>query len=172
MVIFTIFILIAAAPAPAFAAEMRNRSRLVILMVWDGLRPDAVTPTATPNLFALTHGGVYFAAHHALYPSLTMVNAAGLATGAASGANGIVANSMYLAHLLGAGMPKLPTRWRRRGPCRSRWRIHCYWKRLEAVRVLMRTWWKLKPSRSNCCTRVASSASSARVDRRSCSTTA
>ena len=83
VLIFPIYILIAAAPAPAFAAEMRNRSRLVILMVWDGLRPDAVTPTATPNLFALTHGGVYFAAHHALYPSLTMVNAAGLVTAVA-----------------------------------------------------------------------------------------
>ena len=106
VLIFPIFILIATAPAPAFAAEVRNRSRLVILVVWDGLRPDAVTPTATPNLFALTHGGVYFAAHHALYPSLTMVNAAGLATGAASGANGIVANTMYLAHLLGAGTPQ------------------------------------------------------------------
>jgi Type I phosphodiesterase / nucleotide pyrophosphatase len=106
VLIFPIFILMAAAPAPAFAAEVRNRSRLVILMVWDGLRPDAVTPTATPNLFALTRGGVYFAAHHALYPSLTMVNAAGLATGAASGANGIVANTMYLAHLLGTGTPQ------------------------------------------------------------------
>jgi hypothetical protein len=56
---------------------------------------------------------------------------------------------------LGPARPKPPTRWRQRGRCRSRWRIHCYWKRLEAVRVLMRVWWKLRLSRCNCCTRVA-----------------
>jgi arylsulfatase A-like enzyme len=90
-------------PAPhAFAAAEQRRARLVILMVWDGLRPDSVTRSATPNLYALVHQGVYFSAHHALYPSLTMVNAAGLATGAPSGANGIVGNTMYFAHLLHA----------------------------------------------------------------------
>ncbi len=93
--------LIGAAPSIAAAASA-NRVRLVILMVWDGLRPDAVTARGTPNLYAMTHQGVFFSAHHSIYPSLTMVNGAALATGALPGANGIVANTMYFAHLLGA----------------------------------------------------------------------
>lgn len=101
--ILPIFFLTAPAPLSASPAPASNRARIVILMVWDGLRPDSVTQRATPNLYALEHQGVYFAAHHSLYPSLTMVNAAGLATAAIPGANGILANAMYLAPLLGGG---------------------------------------------------------------------
>ncbi len=97
--------IIATAPRPGFAAG-RQRARLLILMVWDSLRPDSVTPAATPNLYALKGQGTYFAAHHATYPSLTMVNAGALATAAPPGANGIIANKMYFAHLLGARTPQ------------------------------------------------------------------
>src|SRR5260370_2328265 len=78
----------------------RGAARLVILMVWDGLRPDSVTKANTPNLYALAHQGVYFADHHAMYPSLTMVNAATMATDGPPSATGIFANNMYLAPLL------------------------------------------------------------------------
>ena len=79
-----------------------HQARLVIIMVWDGLRPDSVTPAATPNLYALKSQGTYFAAHHSIYPSLTMVNAAALATATLPGANGIIANKMYFGNLLDA----------------------------------------------------------------------
>ncbi len=78
----------------------RSDARLVILMVWDGLRPDSVSLKNTPNLYALAHQGVYLAHHHSMYPSLTMVNAATLATGAPPGETGILANVMYLGPLL------------------------------------------------------------------------
>ncbi|HZY60566.1 MAG TPA: alkaline phosphatase family protein, partial [Candidatus Binataceae bacterium] len=88
----------------ALAQQPRGAARLVILMVWDGLRPDSMTKANTPNLYALAHQGVYFADHHAMYPSLTMVNAATLATDGPPSATGIFANNMYLAPLLnGAG---------------------------------------------------------------------
>src|SRR6202795_1509017 len=58
------------------------RGRIVVLMVWDGLRPDFVTQRDTPNLYRLTREGVRFDKHHSIFPTLTMVNATALATGA------------------------------------------------------------------------------------------
>src|SRR5262249_53866308 len=74
------------------AAAPRDR---VILFVWDGLRPDGVTPEDTPNLAALARAGVTFADHHATYPTFTMINAASLATGCFPGQNGFYGNTCY-----------------------------------------------------------------------------
>ncbi len=82
------------------AEPQSARGRIVILMVWDGLRPDSVTARDTPNLFAMGREGVRFDRHHSIYPTLTMVNAAALATGANPGENGILANQMYFAPAL------------------------------------------------------------------------
>ena len=84
-----------------------SRGRIVILMVWDGLRPDSVTTRDTPNLYEMSHQGVRFDRHHSMYPTLTMVNAAALATGASPGVNGIVGNTMYFAPML-AGKTSTP----------------------------------------------------------------
>src|SRR5258708_8698989 len=73
-------------------------------MVWDGLRPDFVTQRDTPNLFRLARDGVRFDHHHSIFPTLTMVNAAALATGAPPGINGLEGNHFYL--LPSADMPK------------------------------------------------------------------
>jgi len=93
--------------AEASDASPRSRGRIVILMVWDGLRPDLVTKRDTPNLYEMEHQGTRFDRHHSMYPTLTMVNAAALATGAAPGVNGIVANTMYLAPALADKAPAL-----------------------------------------------------------------
>jgi len=98
--LITAFLLSFLATEPGLAASSPPAARLVILMVWDGLRPDSVTRETTPNLYALEHEGVYFADHHSMFPSLTLVNAASIASAAPSSVNGIVANSMYLAPLL------------------------------------------------------------------------
>ncbi len=82
----------------AFAGTVRGR--IFVLMVWDGLRPDFVDAINTPNLFALENAGVRFAHHHSIYPTLTMVNAAGLATGASPSHSGIYGDTMYLAPVL------------------------------------------------------------------------
>ena len=65
-------------------------------MVWDGLRPDLVTQRDTPNLFRMAREGVRFDRHHSIFPTLTMVNATALATGAPPGVNGLVGNNFYL----------------------------------------------------------------------------
>ncbi len=54
----------------------------IIVMVWDGMRPDFISPETTPNLSRLATGGVFFAHHHPVYLSATEVNGAALATGA------------------------------------------------------------------------------------------
>ena len=65
-------------------------------MVWDGLRPDFVTQRDTPNLFQMAREGVRFDKHHSIFPTLTMVNATALATGAPPGVNGLEGNNFYL----------------------------------------------------------------------------
>ena len=73
----------------------RGRGRIVVLMVWDGLRPDFVTQRDTPNLFQMAREGVRFDKHHSIFPTLTMVNATALATGAPPGVNGLEGNNFY-----------------------------------------------------------------------------
>lgn len=90
------------APPPAGAEAPNRRGRIVIVMVWDGLRPDLVTARDTPNLFSMARDGVRFDRHHSLYPTLTMVNSAVLATGAKPGETGILGNEMWLAPALTA----------------------------------------------------------------------
>ena len=74
----------------------RGRGRIVVLMVWDGLRPDFVTQRDTPNLYRLAREGVRFDRHHSVFPTLTMVNATALATGAPPGVNGLEGNVFYV----------------------------------------------------------------------------
>jgi arylsulfatase A-like enzyme len=69
---------------------------LVIVFVVDGLRPDAITPQDTPTLFRLRAEGVTFASSHAVFPTVTRVNAAALSTGTQPGSNGLVGNQLYV----------------------------------------------------------------------------
>jgi predicted AlkP superfamily pyrophosphatase or phosphodiesterase len=64
------------------------RDMRVLLVVWDGLRPDMINAADTPNLASLRDGGVNFTDHHSTYPTLTMINASSLATGAFPGTHG------------------------------------------------------------------------------------
>lgn len=67
--------------APSRSDATRPERARVIVFVWDGLRPEAITRTDTPNLYALRQEGTEFPDHHSVYPTFTMVNAAALATG-------------------------------------------------------------------------------------------
>jgi predicted AlkP superfamily pyrophosphatase or phosphodiesterase len=71
------------------------RPRHVVLIVWDGMRPDFARPDTTPNLERLAQRGVTFTNHHSVYLTATEVNGAALATGAAPRVNGIMANREY-----------------------------------------------------------------------------
>lgn len=67
----------------------------VVLIVWDGLRPDMVNATNTPILEKLRQGGTFFSRHHAVYPSTTEVNGTALATGMYPANSGIVGNREF-----------------------------------------------------------------------------
>ena len=66
-----------------------------LLVVLDGLRPDYVTPALMPNLHALGERGVVFANHHAVYPTVTRVNAASISTGAYPETHGLMGNAVF-----------------------------------------------------------------------------
>ena len=69
-----------------------NRQLLIVL---DGLRPDYVRADIMPNLFALGQQGVVFQNHHAVYPTVTRVNASSIATGTYPAAHGLMGNSVF-----------------------------------------------------------------------------
>src|SRR4051794_9529048 len=93
---------LASAPAALLLSTCATASRRagegpprnVIILVWDGLRPDFVGPD-TPNLVALRDSGVDFTDHHSTYPTFTMMNAASFATGGFPGTAGYFGNVVW-----------------------------------------------------------------------------
>ena len=67
-----------------------------LVIVVDGLRPDYVTPALMPRLVRLGQRGIVFNAHHSVFPTVTRVNAASLATGAYPETHGLLGNNVYV----------------------------------------------------------------------------
>src|SRR3954468_21603683 len=82
--------------APAAAQAPQARAALQLVFVWDGLRPDSITAADTPNLYRLRAEGVTFAHSHAVFPTVTRVNAASLSTGTYPSRHGIMGNQIYV----------------------------------------------------------------------------
>ena len=81
--------------APAAPAVPAAADRHVVVLVWDGMRPDFVSAETTPNLYKLAGDGVYFANHHPVYLSATEVNGTAIATGAYPSHSGLIANTDF-----------------------------------------------------------------------------
>jgi len=90
-----VFVIACGVCSLASAAQESNQSHHVVLVVWDGMRPDFVSQQNTPTLWNLSREGVTFHNHHSVYPSATMVNGTALITGAYPGKGGITANHDY-----------------------------------------------------------------------------
>src|SRR5689334_17059525 len=71
-------------------------SQRAFVMVWDGLRPDQVTPEVTPNLWRLAQQGVWCERSYAVYPSLTRANSPAISTGCRPGKAGVPGNTFLL----------------------------------------------------------------------------
>jgi arylsulfatase A-like enzyme len=67
----------------------------VVVVVWDGMRPDYVSPQYTPALYELAKRGTFFRQHHSSYITSTEVNGAVLATGMYPQHTGILGNIQY-----------------------------------------------------------------------------
>jgi len=84
-----------AAAAPRTAADSKGQAEHIVVVVWDGMRPDFITPQYTPTLYQLAASGVFFKNHHPVYISTTEVNGTALATGVYPNRSGIMANKDY-----------------------------------------------------------------------------
>ena len=80
---------------PVLFSPAAEPARHVVVMVWDGMRPDFVSEQNTPTLYELSRKGVTFANHHPVYLSSTEVNGTALSTGAYPSHDGIIGNSEY-----------------------------------------------------------------------------
>ena len=81
--------------AASAAQPSRGTAQHVVVVVWDGMRPDFIAPQYCPTLYSLATNGVFFRNHHPSFISTTEVNGAALATGMYPGQNGILANLDY-----------------------------------------------------------------------------
>jgi len=79
----------------AFAATGTTPGRHVVLVVFDGMRPDFISPETTPNLSRFAAEGVFFAHHHPVYISATEVNGTAMATGAYPARSFVIANTDF-----------------------------------------------------------------------------
>ena len=83
------------ASASLVGADEPILPRRVLLVVWDGLRPDSVSDETTPTLAKLAREGVFFTRHHSAYPTSTEVNGTAMMTGCYPGHSGLIANREY-----------------------------------------------------------------------------
>lgn len=84
------------------AAAQNDRPHNLILFVPDGLRALKVTPDTAPALAELRDKGVNFKNPHSLFPTFTMPNASGMATGHHLGDTGVFSNTVYTGYPVGA----------------------------------------------------------------------
>ena len=92
---FVVAVVLGALAFPACAQQSRPHN--VILFVSDGLRPGMVNDKTAPAMTALMNNGVRFANTHSLFPTFTMANASGMATGHHLGDSGTFSNVIYTA---------------------------------------------------------------------------
>lgn len=71
------------------------RLRTLIVM-FDGLRPDYITPSLMPRLHAFKSKAAYGKDHHSVFPTVTRVNAASYATGSYPRQHGLMENSLFI----------------------------------------------------------------------------
>ena len=76
---------------------------MILVFVLDGVRPEALKPIDSPTLFRLRQEGVNYLNSHAVFPTVTRVNAASIATGAYPGRHGLVSNFMAVPQVSQAG---------------------------------------------------------------------
>lgn len=88
----------------ACSSSTSHGARHVVLVVWDGMRPDMVSETNSPSLWKLGREGVTFRNHHSAYPSATNINGTVMATGMQPGHSGLIAN-MEFRSAINAGAP-------------------------------------------------------------------
>lgn len=70
-----------------------------LIVFFDGLRPDYITPEAMPNLYAFSKKGCYGKQHHSVFPTVTRVNSSSYSSGSYPATNGIMGNTVYFPEI-------------------------------------------------------------------------
>jgi arylsulfatase A-like enzyme len=87
---------------------IQDKRQRVLIVIFDALRPEFVTPELMPNLHGFAQNGVCYVNSHSTYPTETRVNQSAVITGCYPSRHGIVANKFVLneggpAQLLNSG---------------------------------------------------------------------
>jgi len=82
----------------ASASAQYSTPHNLILFVPDGLRAGMVKPETAPAMAALRDQGVNFRNPHSLFPTFTMANASGMATGHYLGDTGTFSNTIFTGY--------------------------------------------------------------------------
>jgi predicted AlkP superfamily pyrophosphatase or phosphodiesterase len=95
--------------APVLAQTQPARPHNVVLFIADGLRARVVDDNTAPTMAAIARDGVNLRNGHALFPTFTMANASGMATGHLLGDTGTFSNTIYTGfEVPGAGSSLTP----------------------------------------------------------------
>jgi Type I phosphodiesterase / nucleotide pyrophosphatase len=95
--------------SPALAQTQTARPHNVVLFIADGLRFRMVDDSTAPTMAAMARQGVSLRNGHALFPTFTMANASGMATGHLLGDTGTFSNTIYTGfEVPGAGSSLTP----------------------------------------------------------------
>ena len=79
-------------------SAQNDKPRNLVLFIPDGLRGRIVTPQTAPAMADLRDKGVNFKNPHSLFPTFTMANASGMATGHYLGDTGTFSNTIYTGY--------------------------------------------------------------------------
>jgi phosphonoacetate hydrolase len=72
-----------------------QKAAKVVVVVFDGLRPDMVTPALMPRLAGFAGDSLWFREARSVFPSMTRVATSSIATGAPPAVHGVVGNTFY-----------------------------------------------------------------------------
>ena len=82
--------------AASSSAEPKPSGSPGLVIVIEGLRPESLTPSLMPNLHSLSKRGFTFNNHHAVFPTVAIVNAASITTGAYPSTHGLLGNTILV----------------------------------------------------------------------------
>lgn len=77
------------------ATAQQTKETRTLIVFFDGLRPDYITPELMPNLYAFKKQGGYGKQHHSVFPTVTRVNSASYSTGSYPVTHGLMGNSVF-----------------------------------------------------------------------------
>lgn len=82
-------------PFSGFPQSGPGTQTKTLVVLFDGLRPDYITPETMPNLYAFSKAGCYGLQHHSVFPTVTRVNSSSYSTGSYPQTHGLMGNTVY-----------------------------------------------------------------------------